>query len=82
MAQKVVGYVKLQILPEKRPRRPPVGPLLSARRQHHGFYKGIQRKNQKRRGFIIPVVITYIGPLFFVHNKDSPRRPFKEGLQD
>ena len=43
MAQKVTGYIKLQIPAGKATPAPPVGPALG----HHGIHQGIQRKNQK-----------------------------------
>ncbi len=42
MAQKVTGYIKLQIPAGKATPAPPVGPASrSARRQHYGVYKRI-----------------------------------------
>lgn len=41
MAQKVVGYIKLQIPAGKATPAPPVGPALGpARCKHHGVHKG------------------------------------------
>ena len=50
MAQKVVGYVKLQIPAGKATPAPPVGPALG---QH-----GVNERTKNDMGLIIPVVIT------------------------
>ncbi len=59
MAQKVVGYIKLQIPAGKATPAPPVGPALG----QHGvnimsFTKEFNERTQKDMGLIIPVVIT------------------------
>ena len=59
MAQKVMGYIKLQIPAGKATPAPPVGPALG----QHGvnimdFCKQFNEKTQKDGGLIIPVVIT------------------------
>ena len=59
MAQKVVGYIKLQIPAGKATPAPPVGPALG----QHGvnivqFTKEFNEKTAKDTGLIIPVVIT------------------------
>ena len=59
MAQKVVGYVKLQIPAGKATPAPPVGPALG----QHGvnimsFTKEFNERTQKDIGYLIPVVIT------------------------
>lgn len=59
MAQKVVGYIKLQIPAGKATPAPPVGPALG----QHGvnivsFTKEFNERTQKDIGFLIPVVIT------------------------
>ncbi|MDD4689869.1 MAG: 50S ribosomal protein L11 [Eubacteriales bacterium] len=59
MAQKVSGYIKLQIPAGKATPAPPVGPALG----QHGvnimdFCKQFNEKTQKDAGLIIPVVIT------------------------
>lgn len=59
MAQKVVGYVKLQIPAGKATPAPPVGPALG----QHGvniaaFIKEFNARTQDQAGFKIPVVIT------------------------
>ena len=59
MAQKVTGYVKLQIPAGKATPAPPVGPALG---QHGvnimGFCKEFNERTNKQAGLIIPVVIT------------------------
>lgn len=59
MAQKVVGFIKLQIPAGKATPAPPVGPALG---QHGvnimGFCKEFNEKTAKDAGLIIPVVIT------------------------
>lgn len=59
MAQKVVGFIKLQIPAGKASPAPPVGPALG---QHGvnimGFCKEFNEKTAKDAGLIIPVVIT------------------------
>ncbi len=59
MAQKVIGYIKLQIPAGKATPAPPVGPALG----QHGvnimsFTKEFNERTQKDIGLIIPVVIT------------------------
>ena len=59
MAQKVTGYIKLQIPGGKATPAPPVGPALG----QHGVYimaftKEFNERTQKDIGYIIPVVIT------------------------
>ena len=59
MAQKVTGYIKLQIPAGKATPAPPVGPALG---QHGlnlmGFCKEFNERTAKDAGLIIPVVIT------------------------
>ena len=59
MAQKVVGFIKLQIPAGKATPAPPVGPALG---QHGvnimGFCKEFNEKTAKDAGLIIPVIIT------------------------
>jgi len=59
MAQKVVGYIKLQIPAAKATPAPPVGPALG----QHGvnimaFTKDFNERTKNDAGLIIPVVIT------------------------
>jgi large subunit ribosomal protein L11 len=59
MAQKITGYIKLQIPAGKATPAPPVGPALG---QHGlnlmGFCKEFNERTAKDAGLIIPVVIT------------------------
>ncbi len=59
MAQKIAGFIKLQIPAGKATPAPPVGPALG---QHGvnimGFCKEFNEKTAKDAGLIIPVVIT------------------------
>ncbi len=59
MAQKVIGYIKLQIPAGKATPAPPVGPALG---QHGvnimGFTKEFNERTKNDIGLIIPVVIT------------------------
>ena len=59
MAQKVIGFIKLQIPAGKATPAPPVGPALG---QHGvnimGFCKEFNERTSKDAGLIIPVVIT------------------------
>ncbi len=59
MAQKVIGYIKLQIPAGKATPAPPVGPALG----QHGvnimaFTKDFNERTKNENGMIIPVVIT------------------------
>ena len=59
MAQKIAGYIKLQIPAGKATPAPPVGPALG----QHGvnimdFTKAFNEKTAQQAGLIIPVVIT------------------------
>ena len=59
MAQKVVGFIKLQIAAGKATPQPPVGPALG---QHGvnimGFCKEFNERTKNDAGLIIPVIIT------------------------
>ena len=59
MAQKIIGYIKLQIPAGKATPAPPVGPALG---QHGvniaGFCKEFNERTKNDMGLIIPVVIT------------------------
>ena len=61
MAQKITGYVKLQIPAGKATPAPPVGPALG---QHGvnimGFCKEFNARTQDQKGMIIPVIITVV----------------------
>jgi large subunit ribosomal protein L11 len=74
MAQKVVGYIKLQIPAGKATPAPPVGPALG----QHGvnimaFTKDFNERTKNDAGLIIPVVITvYADRTFSFVTKTPP----------
>ena len=74
MAQKITGYIKLQIPAGKATPAPPVGPALG----QHGvnivqFTKEFNEKTAKDAGLIIPVVITvYADRSFSFITKNPP----------
>ena len=73
MAQKVVGYVKLQIPAGKATPAPPVGPALG---QHGiniaGFTKEFNERTKDQMGMIIPVVITVYADRSFTFITKTP----------
>lgn len=76
MAQKVTGYVKLQIPAGKATPAPPVGPALG----QHGvnimqFTKAFNERTQKDMGYIIPVVITVYADHSFTFITKTPPAP-------
>ena len=76
MAQKVAGYIKLQIPAGKATPAPPVGPALG----QHGvnimqFTKEFNEKTQKDAGLIIPVVITVYADRSFSFITKTPPAP-------
>ena len=73
MAQKVTGYIKLQIPAGKATPAPPVGPALG----QHGvnimqFTKAFNERTQKDMGYIIPVVITVYADHSFTFITKTP----------
>ncbi len=73
MAQKVIGYIKLQIPAGKATPAPPVGPALG----QHGvnimaFTKEFNERTQKDIGLIIPVVITVFADHSFTFVTKTP----------
>ena len=73
MAQKVVGYVKLQIPAGKATPAPPVGPALG----QHGiniaaFTKEFNERTKNDMGLIIPVVITVYADRSFTFILKTP----------
>ena len=73
MAQKVVGYIKLQIPPGKATPAPPVGPALG----QHGvnimaFTKDFNERTKNDIGLIIPVVITVYADRSFTFITKTP----------
>jgi large subunit ribosomal protein L11 len=73
MAQKVVGYIKLQIPAGKATPAPPVGPALG----QHGvnimaFTKEFNERTKKDVGMVIPVVITVFADRSFSFITKTP----------
>ena len=73
MAQKIAGYIKLQIPAGKASPAPPVGPALG----QHGvnimqFTKEFNEKTAKDAGLIIPVVITVYADRSFTFVTKTP----------
>ena len=73
MAQKVVGYIKLQIPAGKATPAPPVGPALG----QHGvnimaFTKDFNERSKNDIGLIIPVVITVYADRSFTFITKTP----------
>ena len=84
MAQKVTGYIKLQIPAGKATPAPPVGPALG----QHGvnimaFTKEFNERTKNDVGLVIPVVITvYARSFVYVRHQDAPGgRPAEKGLR-
>ena len=76
MAQKVVGYIKLQIPAGKATPAPPVGPALG----QHGvnimsFTKEFNERTQKDIGYLIPVVISVYADRSFSFVTKTPPAP-------
>ena len=73
MAQKVTGYIKLQIPAGKATPAPPVGPALG----QHGvnimaFTKEFNERTQKDIGYLIPVITVYADRSFSFITKTPP----------
>ena len=73
MAQKVIGYIKLQIPAGKATPAPPVGPALG----QHGvnimaFTKDFNERTKDQMGLIIPVVITVYADHSFTFITKTP----------
>ena len=76
MAQKVVGYIKLQIPAGKATPAPPVGPALG----QHGvnivaFTKDFNERTKNDVGLVIPVVITVYADRSFTFITKTPPAP-------
>ena len=76
MAQKITGYIKLQIPAGKATPAPPVGPALG----QHGvnimdFTKQFNEKTQKDAGLVIPFVITVYQDRSFTFVTKTPPAP-------
>ena len=73
MAQKVTGYVKLQIPAGKATPSPPVGPALGAYGVNiMGFTKEFNERTKNDMGLIIPVVITVYADRSFTFITKTP----------
>ena len=76
MAQKVTGYIKLQIDAAKATASPPVGPALG----QHGvniaqFIKEFNERTKDQAGYKIPVVITVYSDRSFTFITKTPPTP-------
>ena len=76
MAQKVTGYIKLQIPAGKATPAPPVGPALG----QHGvnimaFTKEFNERTKNQMGYVIPVVITVYADRSFSFITKTPPAP-------
>ena len=74
MAQKVIGFIKLQIPAGKATPAPPVGPALG----QHGvnimaFTKEFNERTKNDAGLIIPVVITVYADHSFTFVTKTPK---------
>lgn len=72
MAQKVVGYIKLQIPAGKATPAPPVGPALGQHGVNMAFTKDFNERTKNDIGLIIPVVITVYADRSFTFITKTP----------
>ena len=76
MAQKVTGYIKLQIPAGKATPAPPVGPALGQKGVNiMAFTKEFNARTQNQMGMIIPVVITVYADRSFSFVTKTPPAP-------
>ena len=76
MAQKVTGYIKLQIPAGKATPAPPVGPALGQKGVNIvAFTKEFNARTQNQMGMIIPVVITVYADRSFSFITKTPPAP-------
>ena len=76
MAQKVTGYIKLQIEAGKATPAPPVGPALGQKGVNiMAFTKEFNERTKNQMGMIIPVVITVYADRSFSFITKSPPAP-------
>ena len=76
MAQKVTGYVKLQIPAGKATPAPPVGPALGQKGVNiMAFTKEFNERTKNQMGMIIPVVITVYADRSFSFITKTPPAP-------
>ena len=76
MAQKITGYIKLQIPAGKATPAPPVGPALGQKGVNiMAFTKGFNERTKNQMGMIIPVVITVYADRSFSFITKTPPAP-------
>ena len=76
MAQKITGYIKLQIPAGKAPPAPPVGPALGQKGVNiMAFTKEFNERTKNQMGMIIPVVITVYADRSFSFITKTPPAP-------
>ena len=76
MAQKVTGYIKLQIEAGKATPAPPVGPALGQKGGNiMAFTKEFNERTKNQMGMIIPVVITVYADRSFSFITKTPPAP-------
>ena len=76
MAQKITGYIKLQIPAGKATPAPPVGPALGQKGVNiMAFTKEFNERTKNQMGMIIPVVITVYADRSFTFITKTPPAP-------
>ncbi|MBQ5754798.1 MAG: 50S ribosomal protein L11 [Oscillospiraceae bacterium] len=76
MAQKVTGYIKLQIEAGKATPAPPVGPALGQKGVNiMAFTKEFNERTKGQMGYVIPVVITVYADRSFSFITKTPPAP-------
>ena len=76
MAQKITGYIKLQIPAGKATPAPPVGPALGQKGVNiRSFTKEFNERTKNQMGMIIPVVITVYADRSFSFITKTPPAP-------
>ena len=76
MAQKITGYIKLQIPAGKATPAPPVGPALGQKGVNiMAFTKEFNERTKNQIGYIIPVVITVYADRSFSFITKTPPAP-------
>ena len=76
MAQKITGYIKLQIPAGKATPAPPVGPALGQKGVNiMAFTKEFNERTKNQMGMIIPVVITVYADRSFCFITKTPPAP-------
>ena len=76
MAQKITGYIKLQIPAGKATPAPPVGPALGQKGVNiMAFTKEFNERTKNQMGMIIPVVITVYADRSFSFITKTPPAP-------